>query len=165
MNETTETSSLELEEVAELFRLVYPAFIVEIDRAEATRGKLKEFHLAMAAEHAKNSVRILGWDSRRTLNAIFETYKDIYLLKGRTAADLWSKDTFGCTPEIAMNDPDGARELEAKIEAMQLLIQEKEAELLHLYREIHMLQEMFAIKNQPVVTVKGITPSDEGDPS
>ncbi|MCC3374383.1 hypothetical protein [Cohnella sp. REN36] len=165
MNETTENSSLELEEVAELFRLVYPAFIVEIERAEATRGQLKEFHLAMAAEHAKNSVRILGWDSRRTLNAIFETYKDIYLLKGRIAADMWARETFGCTPEVAIHDPEGARALEEKIEAMQLLIQDKEAELLHLYREIHMLQEMYAIKNQPVVTVKGITPSDEGEPS
>ncbi|MEK0317020.1 hypothetical protein [Cohnella sp. 56] len=151
MTEAADTAELNLQEAAELFRLIYPAFAALLDKAEAARGPLKEFHLAMAAEHAKSSVRILGWDSRRAINAIFEQYKERYLTEGRIAADLWAADQFGCDLEAAIAESEDVRELEARIEAIAQQIGQREAELGRLRRELVQLEALLAERSRPVI--------------
>lgn len=151
MTEAADREELNLQEAAELFRLIYPAFAALLDKAEATRGELKEFHLAMAAEHAKSSVRILGWDSRRAINAIFELYKERYLAEGRLAADLWAADQFGCDLKAALAESEDMRELEARVEAVAAQITQREAELGRLRRELAQLEELLAERSRPVI--------------
>lgn len=151
MMEAAGAEELNLQEAAELFRLIYPAFAALLDKAEAARGPLKEFHLAMAAEHAKSGVRILGWDSRRAINAIFEMYKERYLTEGRIAADLWAADRFGCDLEAAMVESEDVRELEERIKAVVLQIRQREAELQRLRRELGQLEELRAELSRPVI--------------
>ncbi|CAI6083580.1 hypothetical protein [Cohnella sp. JJ-181] len=151
MTEAAGTEELDLQEAAELFRLIYPAFAALLDKAEAARGPLKEFHLAMAAEHAKSGVRILGWDSRRAINAIFELYKEHYLAEGRIAADLWAADSFGCDLEAAIVESEDVRELEERIKAVVLQIRQREAEMQRLRRELSQLEEQRAELSRPVV--------------
>ncbi|SFB09436.1 hypothetical protein SAMN05216312_103468 [Cohnella sp. OV330] len=151
MTEAAGTEELDLQEAAELFRLIYPAFAALLDKAEAARGPLKEFHLAMAAEHAKSGVRILGWDSRRAINAIFEQYKEHYLAEGRIAADLWAADQFGCDLEAAIVESEDVRELEERIKAVVMQIRQRESELQRLRRELGQLEELRAELSRPVI--------------
>ncbi|MDI4643944.1 hypothetical protein [Cohnella hashimotonis] len=151
MTEAAGTEELDLQEAAELFRLIYPAFAALLDKAEAARGPLKEFHLAMAAEHAKSGVRILGWDSRRAINAIFDLYKEHYLAEGRIAADLWAADQFGCDLEAAIVESEDIRELEERIKAVVLQIRQRESELQRLRRELGQLEELRAELSRPVI--------------
>ncbi|MDG0790954.1 hypothetical protein OMP38_08805 [Cohnella ginsengisoli] len=151
MTEAAGTEELDLQEAAELFRLIYPAFAALLDKAEAARGPLKEFHLAMAAEHAKSGVRILGWDSRRAINAIFELYKEHYLAEGRIAADLWAADQFGCDLEAAIVESEDVRELEERIKAVVMQIRQRESELQRLRRELGQLEELRAELSRPVI--------------
>lgn len=151
MTEAAGTEELDLQEAAELFRLIYPAFAALLDKAEAARGPLKEFHLAMAAEHAKSGVRILGWDSRRAINAIFELYKEHYLAEGRIAADLWAADQFGCDLEAAIVESEDVRELEERIKAVVMQIRQRESELQRLRRELSQLEELRAELSRPVI--------------
>ncbi|MFD2328632.1 hypothetical protein ACFSR7_05165 [Cohnella sp. GCM10020058] len=151
MTEAAGTEELDLQEAAELFRLIYPAFAALLDKAEAARGPLKEFHLAMAAEHAKSGVRILGWDSRRAINAIFELYKEHYLVEGRIAADLWAADQFGCDLEAAIVESEDIRELEERIKAVVMQIRQRESELQRLRRELGQLEEIRAELSRPVI--------------
>lgn len=151
MTEAAGTEELDLQEAAELFRLIYPAFAALLDKAEAARGPLKEFHLAMAAEHAKSGVRILGWDSRRAINAIFELYKERYLAEGRIAADLWAADQFGCDLEAAIVESEDIRELEERIKGVVHQIRQRESELQRLRRELGQLEELRAELSRPVI--------------
>ncbi|MDG0814197.1 hypothetical protein [Cohnella rhizosphaerae] len=151
MTEAAGTEALDLQEAAELFRLIYPAFAALLDKAEAARGPLKEFHLAMAAEHAKSGVRILGWDSRRAINAIFELYKERYLAEGRIAADLWAADQFGCDLEAAIVESEDIRELEDRIKGIVHQIRQRESELQRLRRELGQLEELRAELSRPVI--------------
>ncbi|WP_308635524.1 hypothetical protein [Paenibacillus silvisoli] len=150
----------------EAFYAIFETFIGEIELMERTRGKLSEFQLIQAIYHAKDTVGILGWDRRQTINSIFEKYMYIYLAYGREEADEWVEITFGFRIERAMEvEPEALSEsqgqvhlepepsyfneepktsynpLELRVKELSLRIMEKESELLQLYREFYSLQQ------------------------
>lgn len=127
---------------AELFRSAFPAFAAEMARVEALRGKLNEFQLSRAVTKAADSIEILGWDSRRTVLAIFDVYVELYRGEGREAADRWVEATFGAgilltsTAESGPPDPG----LLARLAEVESAIRIREAELLEMYRELTRLK-------------------------
>lgn len=154
--EDTEETSITQEEflaAAELFRTAFPSFVGEIERVEAERGKLNDFQLMLAVTRAKEGLVILGWDCRKTVNAIFDTYVGIYKAEGRGAADEWAEFTFGCS-RIAVQYPEYVTYMEAdedaevpiaitleeRIAELTAQIQQQEVELLQNYRELYRLR-------------------------
>ncbi|OXM15303.1 hypothetical protein [Paenibacillus herberti] len=127
---------------AELFRSAFPAFAAEVARVEIIRGKLNDFQLSRAVTMATDSIEILGWDSRRTVLAIFDVYVELYRGEGRLAADRWVEATFGAgliyteSNESGMADPG----LLARLAEIELEIGAREADLLELYRELTRLK-------------------------
>lgn len=138
----------EYDAAVELFRSAYPAFINEIDRIEMERGKLNDFQLMLAVTRAKEGLVILGWDCRKTVNTIFDTYVDIYRVRGRAEADKWAEDTFGCSSlvmffphqSLVKDEHTENQGVKEKIAELTRQLNEKEAELLHIYRELYRLQ-------------------------
>ncbi|WP_274653283.1 hypothetical protein [Paenibacillus humicola] len=154
----------EMMKEAELFFNIFSVFIHEMDQIERTRGKVNEFQLMQAFFHAKDTVGILGWERRQTVNAIFEKYMHIFRELGRHSADEWVSLTFGFRfdtkketepvtgPEMPTIPPDtenrlsgseetsGSQNAEPSIEELSLLILEKEAELLQLYRAFYKMK-------------------------
>lgn len=156
----------EYDAAVELFRSAYPAFINEIDRIEVERGKLNDFQLMLAVTRAKQGLVILGWDCRKTVNTIFDTYVDIYRVSGRAEADKWAEDTFGCSrlvmffPEqsnLVVNVDSENKGVKEKIAELTRQLNEKEAELLHIYRELYRLQAA-AIRDAAIVEVNTNAP-------
>jgi hypothetical protein len=130
----------EMIEAAELFQTVYPFFIEEIERVEAMRGKLNDFQIMLAVSRAKDAMGTLGWDRRQTINAIFETYMEMYRLHGRREADKWVEETFSYMPPETQGSSQGPEDTQKRIMEISRLIVEKEAELLRIYRELYLLQ-------------------------
>lgn len=125
---------------SDLFCAVYPDLIGEIDRIERKRGKLNEFQLMLAVSYAKDGLGVLSFERRRKINAIFEAFTARYRSEGRDAADLWARETFGCSEasgaDAGMEDiPDAA----SRVGELSALILRKESELLKLYREYYRL--------------------------
>ncbi|QJC52990.1 hypothetical protein HGI30_16380 [Paenibacillus albicereus] len=127
---------------AELFRSAFPAFAAEVARVEAMRGKLNEFQLSRAVTMAADSVEILGWNSRRTVLAIFDVYVELYRGEGREAADRWVEATFGAGLLLASGGRQEQADpgLLARLAAVEEEIRGREAELLELYRELTRLK-------------------------
>lgn len=137
----TMTTMMTIEEMkteSELFQTVYPDLIGEIDRIENTRGKLNDFQLMMAVSYAKNGLGVLNYERRQTINAIFESFAEIYRQEGRFAADQWARLNFGCGQEL--EDDDERRIVRARIDELSTVIRDKETELLKIYREYYLLQ-------------------------
>lgn len=130
----------EMIEAAELFQTVYPFFIEEIDRVEAMRGKLNDFQIMLAVSRAKDAMGILSWDRRQTINAIFDTYMEMYRLYGRNVADKWVEKTFSYAPPETQNSRQRYEDTQQRNIELSHLIAEKEAELLRIYRELYLLQ-------------------------
>ncbi|MFC4775236.1 hypothetical protein ACFO9Q_00375 [Paenibacillus sp. GCM10023252] len=124
---------------AELFRSIYPVLIGEIDRVEQARGKLNDFQLMLAVSYTKDGLGVLSYERRQTVNAIFDTFTSIYRKSGRIPAEIWAKETFGCSTEAIRRDEDTS-EIVQRMDELAKIIQEKEAELLQLYREFYTLQ-------------------------
>ncbi|MDQ6419576.1 hypothetical protein RB620_09045 [Paenibacillus sp. LHD-117] len=82
---------LEMEE----FARVFPILMHEIDYIESLRGKLNDFQLMLAVSRAKDSMSIVGWERRQTINAILEKYAYLYREYSREDANEWVSDTFG----------------------------------------------------------------------
>ncbi|TMV48777.1 hypothetical protein FE783_17180 [Paenibacillus mesophilus] len=138
-------------EEAALFQEIYPVFIEEVDRIEAARGKLSEFQLMRAAARGKDIMGHLSWERRQTVNAIFETYIDIYRNYGREDADEWVVLTLGSSRKAIIErgykhnwEYPGNSEpnVGSRIEELSRLLLEKEAELLWIHRELSLLQGM-----------------------
>lgn len=148
---------------AELFRSAFPAFAAEVARVEAMRGKLNEFQLSRAVTMAADSVEILGWNSRRTVLAIFDVYVELYRGEGREAADRWVEATFGAgllpAPGGAPDSADPG--LLARLGEVEEEIREREAELLELYRELTRLKAA-ASGTRPADGLRG-QGEDEGE--
>ncbi|WP_168120439.1 hypothetical protein [Paenibacillus sp. HB172176] len=149
----------------EEFSKVYPILMNEIDHIERVRGKLNDFQLMLAISRAKDSMAILSWDRRQTVNAILEKYAQLYRESGREAADAWVDETFGFilrlsedeeaeadslvprNAEMAAKELEDARESEAssriarRKQEISGLITVKETELLQLYREFYKLSK------------------------
>ncbi|GGG14451.1 hypothetical protein [Paenibacillus abyssi] len=143
---------------SELFQSIYPDLIGEIDRVEHVRGKLNDFQLMRAVSYAKNGLGVLSYERRQNINAIFEVFSEIYRQEGRESAHQWASDTLGC--EVPVLQVDELNELSnvvpvdasedaseyvsndarARLEELSSMIQEKEADLLQLYREYYQLQ-------------------------
>jgi hypothetical protein len=155
-------SEHEMIKETELFHKIFSVFINEIDQIENTRGKLNDFQLMQAVYRAKDTTGILGWESRQNINSIFEKYMSIYREFGRAKADEWVTITFGFSFNMRNeSEPEAPSELsktenslsedeetsnshkkeELRVEELSLLILEKEAELLQLYREFYLLQQ------------------------
>ncbi|MFF2479602.1 hypothetical protein [Paenibacillus sp. NPDC058071] len=142
--------------VSELFRAAYPSFVQEIERVEKERGKLNDFQLMRAVSNAKESLTILNWDYRKAVNAIFDTYVELYKENGKEEADKWAIVTFGCSrfnplaaqsssgQEEGLGDAGQIETVHARIEELALLLQAKEAELMLLYKELNRLQSFTA---------------------
>ncbi|QAY65745.1 hypothetical protein [Paenibacillus protaetiae] len=144
-NEETIISEEELNQAVQLFNQAYPYFIEEIDRVEAERGKLNDFQLMIAVSHAKQKLEIISWNCRKTVNAIFQTFVEIYRRTSKEEAEDWAEETFGTSrirfvPESDAGQiaPEGVN---PRIHELKLQIQAKEAELLLLYQELVQLQE------------------------
>jgi hypothetical protein len=155
----------------EEFAYVYPILMNEIEHIEKVRGKLNDFQLMLAVSRAKDSMGIVGWERRQTVNAILEKYASIYREHGREEADEWVAVTFGFSLELQrrMAEPaaaegpepmEGASEngadrkevtesafgsehanVEINMQDIAGLIAVKEAELLQLYREFYRLSK------------------------
>ncbi|GLX70719.1 hypothetical protein [Paenibacillus glycanilyticus] len=133
---------------AALFCRAYPVFVAEIDRVEAERGKLNDFQLMRAVNKAKEGIVILGWDCRKAVNALFDTYVEIYKHNNKENADYWAESTFGCSKTLFFEPPAMEEEvieengipLALRIEHLSSLIHEQEAELLQNYRELYRLK-------------------------
>jgi hypothetical protein len=143
---------------AALFQAIYPVFIEEVDRIEATRGKLSEFQLMRAAACSKDVMGNLSWERRQTVNAIFEAYIEIYRKYGRESADEWVVLTFGSSRKAIVErgrkfagerPQTGDPNVESRIEELSRLLLEKEAELLWIHRELNLLQGMIAPGPKP----------------
>lgn len=155
-------SEHEMIKETEIFYKIYTVFIDEIDQNESIRGKLSDFQLMQAVSRAKDTMGIVGWERRQTVNSIFQKYMDIYRVFGRAKADEWVKVTFGYSIKIRNErEPEALSELpkpdnslsedeetssehknaEPRIQELSRLILEKEAELLQLYREFYLLQQ------------------------
>ncbi|MDQ6419573.1 hypothetical protein RB620_09025 [Paenibacillus sp. LHD-117] len=139
--------------------------INEIDHIESVRGKLNDFQLMLAVSRAKDSMGVLGWERRQTVNSILERYSHIYREYGREHADDWVEVTFGLIversyaaesdeaeeitaspdPEIAASASEEEDEVSAQVslrmQEISSLIVVKESELLQLYREFYMLSQ------------------------
>ncbi|MFS0728073.1 hypothetical protein [Paenibacillus sp. 1P07SE] len=131
---------------AELFQAIYPDLIGEIERIEHTRGKLVDFQLMQAISYAKNGLGVLNYERRQIINTILEQFSAIYRKGGRIEAAQWAQETFGCYSETV--EPETGSEALPRIEELSALIQEKETELLKLYREYYMLQT-YQSKQEP----------------
>ncbi|CAM3155595.1 hypothetical protein PALU110988_05345 [Paenibacillus lupini] len=132
---------------AALFCRAYPTFVAEIDRVEAERGKLNDFQLMLAVNKAKESLVILGWDCRKAVNALFETYVEVYKHSSKEDANHWAESTFGCSKtliyEPSIEDEEIVEQglyLEMRIEQLTALIHEQETTLLQNYRELYRLK-------------------------
>jgi hypothetical protein len=123
---------------AQAFQSVYPDLIGEIERVESARGKLNDFQLMMAVSYAKNGLGVLSYERRQIINAIFTAFTNIYRNEGRTAANQWAFEHFGCGVNPLSNED--TRDVETRIEELSTMIRDKETELLKLYREFYMLQ-------------------------
>lgn len=141
---------------AALFQAIYPVFIEEIDRVEALRGKLSDFQLMRAAARSKDTMGSLSWERRQTVNAIFDMYIELYREYGREAADEWVILTFGSsrkaiverTRKFPGERPESPNpNVESRIEELSRLLLEKEAELLWIQRELHLLHGLVAPGN------------------
>jgi hypothetical protein len=133
---------------AELFRSVYPELIREIDRVESTRGKLNDFQLMQAVAHAKTGLGVLSYERRQTINAIFDTFVNIYRKNGRTSAEKWAGESFGCISIVAAEAGEDTSELVSRIRELTRLIEQHESDLLQLYRELYMLERYWESKQQ-----------------
>lgn len=136
-------------EEAALFQEIYPIFIEEVDRVEATRGKLSDFQLMRAAARSKDVMGNLSWERRQTVNAIFDTYNVIYRNYGREEADEWVIMTLGSSSKaiierrykLSGEHPENkVPNVKSRIEELSRLLLEKEAELHWIHREISLLQ-------------------------
>gem|GEM_PF-1656171 len=132
---------------AALFCRAYPVFVAEIDRVEAERGKLNDFQLMRAVNKAKEGLVILGWDCRKAVNALFDTYVEIYKHSSKDDADHWAESTFGCSKTLIYEPPleeevilEHGSSLEMRIEQLTALIHEQETTLLQNYRELYRLK-------------------------
>ncbi|MDF2838040.1 MAG: hypothetical protein K0Q63_3680 [Paenibacillus sp.] len=155
----------------EEFAYVYPILMNEIEHIEKLRGKLNDFQLMLAVSRAKDSMGIVSWERRQTVNAILEKYAHLYRERGREEADEWVWVTFGFSlapshrhnvkdataegsgPETASENAAGLQEeteaamndepesLEIDMQEIAGLIAVKEAELLQLYREFYRLSK------------------------
>ncbi|MDF2713192.1 MAG: hypothetical protein K0R28_117 [Paenibacillus sp.] len=156
MNRHTITEQDMMEEAA-LFQAIYPVFIEEVDRVEAARGKLSDFQLMRAAASCKDVMGNLSWERRQTVNAIFDTYIDIYRNYGREEADEWVILTLGSSRKAIIerghkltgehpgnHDPN----VGSRIEELSRLLLEKEAELLWIHRELSLLQGLIIPGNK-----------------
>ncbi|MFD2613144.1 hypothetical protein [Paenibacillus gansuensis] len=123
---------------AELFRRVYPDLIGEIDRVERTRGKLNDFQLMLAVAHAKNGLGVLSYERRQVINSIFALFTTIYRKNGRYTAEKWAVDTFGV--EKTVETREDLEEVAKTVKELTELIEEKENELLQIYREYYLLK-------------------------
>ncbi|MCY9659863.1 hypothetical protein P5G65_16585 [Paenibacillus chondroitinus] len=154
-------SEHEMIKETEIFYKIYSVFIDEIEQIESVRGKLNDFQLMQAVSRAKDTMGILGWERRQTVNSIFEKYMHIYRVFGRAKAHEWVKGTFGYNfkmrndteseaspelpkPENSLSEDEETsinhKNVEPRIQELSRLIVEKEAELLQLYREFYLLQ-------------------------
>lgn len=136
----TSITERDMIQAAEQFHEVYPLLLEEIDRIEALRGELNDFQLMLAVSKAKDSMGIMSWERRRLINAIFETYMDVYRMEGRSMADQWVVETFEMEPASLQRQLTAQKEGASRIEELSRLIMERESELLQLYRELHALQ-------------------------
>ncbi|GMK48290.1 MULTISPECIES: hypothetical protein [Paenibacillus] len=132
---------------AALFCRAYPVFVAEIDRVEAERGRLNDFQLMRAVNKAKEGLVILGWDCRKAVNALFDTYVEIYKHSSKDDANEWAESTFGCSKTLIYEPPLVEEEilehgvsLELRIEQLTALIHEQEATLLQNYRDLYRLK-------------------------
>ncbi|MHA6485085.1 hypothetical protein ACX1C1_24665 [Paenibacillus sp. strain BS8-2] len=91
-NEITEEEMLS---ASEEFAYLYPILMNEIEHIERLRGRLNDFQLMLAVSRAKDSMEIVGWERRQTINAILGKYAQIYRTLGREEADEWVMLTFG----------------------------------------------------------------------
>jgi len=143
--EETLISEEELQQAVELFNTAYPFFIDEIERVEESRGKLSDFQLMMAIAVAKDRLIIFGWNCRRALNAIFDSFAEVYKQSGRSEAEVWAEDTFNSSREHVQLPEEDSTALKEhanpKIIELKLHIQAKEAELQQLYMELELLQQ------------------------
>ncbi|MBM7566255.1 hypothetical protein GT003_15785 [Paenibacillus sacheonensis] len=145
----------------ELFHKIFTVFRHEIDQIENTRGKLNDFQLMQAVLLAKDTMGVVGWDSRQTVSSIFEKYMHIYRTFGREKADEWVTITFEYSVSTSeyegINSTLGRPDTEdgytvgeeegiltnktSRIDELSHLIVEKETDLLQLYRELFLLQQ------------------------
>jgi len=143
-DEQTIITEDELQQSITLFNEAYPYFIDEIERVESMRGKLNEFQLMRAVSRAKQRLEIIGWNCRKTVNALYEAFVDIYKESGKEEALSWAEGTFGANREhVPGNGAEGAAELTGvslQIVELKLQIQAKEAELQQLYDKLVELQ-------------------------
>ncbi|MCM3625790.1 hypothetical protein M3194_00250 [Paenibacillus glycanilyticus] len=132
---------------AALFCRAYPVFVAEIDRVEAERGRLNDFQLMRAVNKAKEGLVILGWDCRKAVNALFDTYVEIYKHSSKDDANHWAESTFGCNKTLIYEPPfeedvvlEHGVSLDMRIEQLTALIHEQETTLLQNYRELYRLK-------------------------
>ncbi|MCR2807077.1 hypothetical protein [Paenibacillus soyae] len=139
------------------FSKVYPILIHEIDHIERVRGKLNDFQLMLAVSRAKDSMGVLGWERRQTVNSILEKYAQIYREYDRESADEWVFITFGyrvdsgyeteaetmaeTTSAHPQEEIDNDVDVSSRMQEVSNLIVMKEAELLQLYREFYLLSQ------------------------
>lgn len=147
------------------FAKVYPILIHEIDHIERARGKLNDFQLMLAVSRAKDSLGVLGWERRQTVNSILEKYAQIYREYGREAADEWVHITFGFMIESSYDEApempaqlserpnpetdvpaseetgEASGDVSSRLYEISHLIAVKESELLQLYREYYRLSQ------------------------
>lgn len=140
--QTTIITEEELQQSIALFNEAYPYFIDEIERVETLRGKLNEFQLMRAVWLAKERLVILGWNCRKTVNALFEAFVDIYKETSKEEAQAWAEGTFGANREHVQVTEDSSEQnaMNIQIVELKLQIQEKEAELALLYNKLAELQ-------------------------
>lgn len=136
----------EMKTEAELFQSVYPELSSEIERGENARGKLNDFQLMQAVAHAKNGLGVLNYERRQIVNAIFGAFSNIYRKDGRTSAEVWAIETFGCSKKEVKTEE--KTEIIVKMEELEHLIQVKENELLQIYREHLMLKRYLDQSNE-----------------
>ncbi|WP_197479978.1 hypothetical protein [Paenibacillus swuensis] len=142
---------------SELFQSVYPDLIGEMERIENARGKLNDFQLMLAVAHAKNGLGVLSYERRQIINAIFDSFINLYRKNGRMSAERWAKETFGCYIESELED---VSDVVVRIEELHHLIHDRETELLQMYRELYML-ENYTQKDEPAPAVD----SPSGEPN
>lgn len=140
-------SEHEMIKESEIFHKIYSVFINEIEQIESVRGKPNDFQLMLAVSRAKDTMGILNWERRQTINSIFEKYTHIYRVFGRSKADEWVRVTFGFEGSFESVES-GAEVMEIeyknhvpRFQEISRLIVEKESELLQLYREFYLLQQ------------------------
>lgn len=121
---------------AEEFSHVYPILMNEIHHIERVRGKLNDFQLMLAVSRAKDSMGILGWERRQTVNAILEKYAHIYREFGREEADEWVQNTFGFMLPADSYDTELKEEAEPGLEGQEQLDAEAADEHQQLHEEI-----------------------------